>query len=280
LLIGYEATCGCQNIIITIVLILKAKLHNSMMESDDVENVALNHEQSLLAVDVSKLSLTTNASADDFELDSPGASSTVPPWESSTATDDDYSLNQDSPGASSTFPPWEASTATDDDYSLNQSSLLSSNDGDDDEIKFRQRKLTLLMSEEDESEYINSSAWQEKQHVFVLTEAGKPVYSRHGSEDKLSSIMGVMLAIVSCVQDRNDVIRSIVAGNRKFVFLIKIPLILVCVSSTSETIQQIKLYLRYVYNTIISVITLSQLNRIYSQQKNFDLRRLLTGSSN
>ena len=30
------------------------------------------------------------------------------------------------------------------------------------------------------------------------------------------------------------------AGDRKFVFLIKIPLILVCVSSTAETIQQVR----------------------------------------
>ena len=208
-------------------------------------------------VDISKLSLSTNASADDFELESPGVSSYAPPWEPSVvASDDDYSTNH------SGFSSGE--------------NLL--NKADDNEIAFRQRKLTMLMSEEDEAEYITSSAWQEKQHVFVLTEAGKPVYSRHGSEDKLSSMMGVMLAIVSCVHDRNDTIRSIVAGDRKFVFLVKLPLILVCVSSSSETIQQIKLHLHYIYNSIISVITLSRLNRIYAQQKNYDLRRLLTGT--
>ena len=74
---------------------------------------------------------------------------------------------------------------------------------------FPKRKLTMLISEDDDTEYITSMSWQEKQHVFVLTEAGKPVYSRHGSEDKLSSIMGVMLAIVSCVHDRNDTIRFV-----------------------------------------------------------------------
>ena len=221
------------------------------MELEKSDNSILYSKESALATDLPKLSLTASTTTDDFELESPGASSSAPPWESSVVTDDDFSSSQPS--------------------------LLSSSEGDDGEIMFKQRKLTMLITEEDDSEYITSSAWQEKQHVFVLTEAGKPVYSRHGSEDKLSSIMGVMLAIVSCVHDRNDVIRSIVAGNRKFVFLIKLPLILVCVSSTAETIQQIKLHLRYVYNTIISVITLSQLNRIYAQQKNFDLRRLLTG---
>lgn len=35
---------------------------------------------------------------------------------------------------------------------------------------------------------------------------------------------------------------------------------------------------RYVYNQIVSVLTQSQLNRVYDQRRNFDLRRLLSGS--
>lgn len=35
---------------------------------------------------------------------------------------------------------------------------------------------------------------------------------------------------------------------------------------------------RYVYNQILSVLTQSQLTRVYEQRRNFDLRRLLTGS--
>ncbi|XP_002125768.2 vacuolar fusion protein MON1 homolog A [Ciona intestinalis] len=147
----------------------------------------------------------------------------------------------------------------------------------EEEITIRQRHLSLLVA--DEEEYINSSSWRDqKRHFFVLTEAGKPVYSRHGSEDKLSSVMGVMLALVSCVHDRNDKIRSITAGDHKFVFLIKIPLILVAVCSTPESITQITVYLKYIYNKIVSVLTLKQLDRIYAKQKNFDLRRLLTGT--
>ena len=44
---------------------------------------------------------------------------------------------------------------------------------------------------------MSSQVWKEqKRHYFVLTEAGKPVYSRHGNEDKLSAVMGVMLAML------------------------------------------------------------------------------------
>ena len=73
---------------------------------------------------------------------------------------------------------------------------------------YRQRQLTQLVHQTEDNEDMSSTVWKEqKRHYFVLTEAGKPVYSRHGNEDKLSSVMGVMLAIVSCFHDRNDVIR-------------------------------------------------------------------------
>lgn len=38
------------------------------------------------------------------------------------------------------------------------------------------------------------------------------------------------------------------------------------------------IFCRYVYNQILSVLTQSQLTRVYEQRRNFDLRRLLTGS--
>lgn len=118
--------------------------------------------------------------------------------------------------------------------------------------------------------------------------------------------MGVMQALVSFVQAGSDMIRSVHAGDTNFVFVVKGPLILVAVSKTLESVPQLTLqltyvlsgtidppsilhlifihtylfimYFRYVYNQIISVLTQSQLNRVYDQRRNFDLRRLLTGS--
>lgn len=46
-----------------------------------------------------------------------------------------------------------------------------------------------------------TEAWRlHQKHVFVLSEAGKPVYSRYGSEEALSSTMGVMVALVSFLE--------------------------------------------------------------------------------
>ncbi len=90
--------------------------------------------------------------------------------------------------------------------------------------------------------------------------------------------MGVLQALVSFVQDSKDLIRCIVAGDHKFVFLVRDHLILVGVINTKESVHQILLQLNYVYNQVLSVLTYSQLSRIFKQRRNYDLRRLLTGA--
>lgn len=52
-----------------------------------------------------------------------------------------------------------------------------------------------------------------------------------------------MQALVSFVQSNNDAIKSIHAMGVKFVFLVKSPLILVAISRTSHSVQQIQLQL-------------------------------------
>eukprot|EP00051_Salpingoeca_urceolata_P029366 m.489686 g.489686 ORF g.489686 m.489686 type:complete len:520 (+) comp27018_c0_seq1:112-1671(+) len=119
---------------------------------------------------------------------------------------------------------------------------------------------------------------QNDKHVFILSSAGKPIYTRHGNEDKMVSLMGVMQALVSFVQDEKDQLRSFTAGNHKFVFLVKTNLLLVMVASTGEDEAQMMLQLTYVYSQIIFVLTHSQLTRIFEQRANYDLRRMLSGT--
>lgn len=80
-------------------------------------------------------------------------------------------------------------------------------------------------------------------HVFVLSTAGKPIYSLHGNEDKLATIFGVMQALVSVVQANHDTIMSIHAAGIKIVFLVKSPLILVAASKNRLSVQQIQMQL-------------------------------------
>nr|CAG4645441.1 EOG090X03TW [Lynceus sp. MCZ IZ 141354] len=115
-------------------------------------------------------------------------------------------------------------------------------------------------------------------HVFVLTEAGKPVYSRHGDEENLVTLFGVMQAMVSFVEDSGDVLQCIKAGDTSIVFLHKSPLILCCSSKDNHSYDQIMLLLNYVFDQIISVTTASRLYKAFDQRSNFDPRNLLAGS--
>uniref|UniRef100_A0A8B9YWI1 Vacuolar fusion protein MON1 homolog n=1 Tax=Bos mutus grunniens TaxID=30521 RepID=A0A8B9YWI1_BOSMU len=93
--------------------------------------------------------------------------------------------------------------------------------------------------------------WRSKRkHVFVLSEAGKPIYSRYGSVEALSTTMGVMTALVSFVQSAGDAIRAIYAEDHKLVFLQQGPLLLVaCQGLHSQPVA-----------------------RIFARKQNYDLR--------
>ncbi|KAM9132896.1 vacuolar fusion protein MON1 homolog A [Pangshura tecta] len=132
---------------------------------------------------------------------------------------------------------------------------------------------------EKEDEDVTMEAWRMHQkHVFVLSEAGKPVYSRYGSEEALSSTMGVMMALVSFLEAEKNAIRSIHADGYKVVFVRRSPLVLVAMARTRQSEQEITHELLYIYYQILSLLTWTQLNHIFQQKQSYDLRRLLAGS--
>uniref|UniRef100_V9ICE5 Vacuolar fusion protein MON1 homolog n=1 Tax=Apis cerana TaxID=7461 RepID=V9ICE5_APICE len=112
-----------------------------------------------------------------------------------------------------------------------------------------------------DSDPLRCRTWlAQKKHVFILSQAGKPIYSRYSSEDKLVTVMGVMQALVSFVQAGSDMIRSVHAGDTNFVFVVKGPLILVAVSKTLETVPQLTLQLTFVYYNRIYTTLFNSLN--------------------
>ena len=101
--------------------------------------------------------------------------------------------------------------------------------------------------------------------------------SRHGDEDQLASLMAVMQATVSFVQDMGDNIRAIRSKRTTIVFLNRKPLILVGVSHLAENVTQLIVQLTYMYHQVLSVMTQSQLTRIFDQKKGYDLRKMIAG---
>ena len=106
-----------------------------------------------------------------------------------------------------------------------------------------------------------SPTWRyKKKHFFILSDAGKPIYSRYGDEDQLASLMAVMQATVSFVQDMSDNIRAIKSDGTSIVFLNRKPLILVAVSHTTESPTQLIVQLTYLYHQVLSVLTLNHIS--------------------
>ena len=117
--------------------------------------------------------------------------------------------------------------------------------------------------------------------IFYMTDAPKCccfACARYGDEDRIVTMVGLMQALVSVVQASQDALRSIIVGRHKFVFLVREQLILVGVVSSAESCQQMFHQLTYVYSQLLSVLTHSQLVRIFKDRRNYDLRRMLTGA--
>lgn len=186
--------------------------------------------------------------------------------------DEDENFNETFLPAQADMPS-EAASPIDDKIAL-----LSVQDEQEEARKTRAASVQEI-GREASVEDVNNPQWTlHKKHVFAFSEAGKPIYSRYGNEDKLATLMGVMQALVSFVQDGKNTIRCIMAGNHKFVFLVRGHVILVAVAYTPESVTQLVLQLSYVYNQILSVLTYTQLARIMEQRRNYDLRRLLAGT--
>ncbi|CAE7158676.1 unnamed protein product [Rhizoctonia solani] len=102
-----------------------------------------------------------------------------------------------------------------------------------------------------------------------------PIESR---EEDVSSAMGLLQALVSVFADDGDRIRSINAGRTRITFVLRAPLYYACVSSWGEPESVIRLHLDYLHLQILTVLTGTQLQRIFERRGNFDLRRLLDGT--
>jgi hypothetical protein len=81
--------------------------------------------------------------------------------------------------------------------------------------------------------------WKSRNNqVLVLTNAGKTVYSRFGAEKEMIGYMGVIQAIISrCECDALERIRHIEAGKYRFVFLLREPLYLLLITTSTVPIQ-------------------------------------------
>jgi len=116
-------------------------------------------------------------------------------------------------------------------------------------------------------------------HVFVLSNAGKPIFSTAGAEADLSSLSAVIQALVSFVRGKgdSDELQWVEGGGRRFVFEVREPLYLVAVTDSREHPACAARLLHYVHLQILFVLTAS-FDKVFRADASYDLRSLLGGT--
>ncbi|KAJ9608188.1 Vacuolar fusion protein mon1 [Cladophialophora chaetospira] len=128
-------------------------------------------------------------------------------------------------------------------------------------------------------EDVAQSLWKAKRkHFIILSAAGKPIYTRHGSDAVISSYVGILQTVISAYSEANDELRSFQAGGVLFVILSRTNLFLVGITSLLESEVQVRVQLEALYMQILSTLTLPTLTHIFSVRPSSDLRRPLQGT--
>uniref|UniRef100_A0A7I4A6B9 Vacuolar fusion protein MON1 homolog n=1 Tax=Physcomitrium patens TaxID=3218 RepID=A0A7I4A6B9_PHYPA len=123
-----------------------------------------------------------------------------------------------------------------------------------------------------------SLSWRKhKKHFFILSYAGKPIYSRYGDEHKLAGFSATLQAIMSFVENSGDTVRFVKAGDHQIVFLVKGPLYLVAISATEEPEQVIRWQLELLHAQLVLILTMG-VEKCFVKNSKFDMRPLLGGT--
>ena len=135
------------------------------------------------------------------------------------------------------------------------------------------------LPEGEDNEEIAHAAWKaKKKHFLILSAAGKPIYTRHGSDAIISSYVGIIQTIISTYSSWGSDLRNFQAGETKFVILSQTNLFLVAISTMPESDSQLRAQLDALYMQILSTLTLPTLTHIFSVRPSSDLRKPLQGT--
>ncbi|XP_022752855.1 vacuolar fusion protein MON1 homolog isoform X4 [Durio zibethinus] len=151
------------------------------------------------------------------------------------------------------------------------------NDGSLDEITDSQASSWVPGKRHVDEDDASISWRKRKKHFFILSNSGKPIYSRYGDEHKLAGFSATLQAIISFVENGGDRVKLVKAGKHQVVFLVKGPIYLVCISCTEEPFESLKGQLELIYGQMILILTKS-INRCFEKNPKFDMTPLLGGT--
>ena len=124
----------------------------------------------------------------------------------------------------------------------------------------------------------DSPEWTSQElHLFIVTDAGKPVYSRYGTVQMLSPILCTCVAILGHMETLGEELNHFRAGNHTFVFLPKKPFVFIAVSKSSLPVSYLFKQLNFLYSLFLSLFSEKVINQI-SQRPSCDFRQIAEGT--
>lgn len=182
--------------------------------------------------------------------------------------------------------------------SVKQSEILQYIEKNNREENINDSKRILLKKKIHEDQSV-PEWYQHQRHFFIFTYSGKPVFTRYGNEENLTSFYGTLLAIISKIEsfsfglssnilfskiwkrtkedNPKNTLKYIISKNTKVVYLNKGVLCLICISKANESITYISNILHYMYTQIISLLTKS-IEKALQIKPSYDIRNLLSGT--
>lgn len=122
---------------------------------------------------------------------------------------------------------------------------------------------------------------------FILSTAGKPIYSMNGSDDVIMGYMGLITTIVSTFQENmRTEFHHISQDGFKMVVMNKSPLLFVAVSRVAyelvpstgkdSSTSIIENHLKILHNYLLAVLSKPVITRNFENRMNYDLRKILS----
>ena len=124
----------------------------------------------------------------------------------------------------------------------------------------------------------DSLLWASQElHLFIITDAGKPIYSRYGTVQTLSPILCTCVIILEHMKTLNESLNHFTAGNHTFVFLPKKPFIFIAVSKSSLPATFLFKQLNFLYTLFLSVFSAKFISKI-AETHSCDFRQYAEGT--
>jgi hypothetical protein len=172
--------------------------------------------------------------------------------------------------------------------------LVGDEDDDDDDQETEKRPIqqsAIMLSPErpcgeaeigntsdEQANPIEEENWRRRRkHVFILSSAGKPVFSRYGDESDFSELFGILQVLMSMAQSSgaNETLRRVTAGPEFVIHFHTVgELSYVMVSRTEESTKSCVRQLRLLHLQMLSV--LPTVNAVLTKSPGYDVRRMFS----